>query len=480
MTQQPQLLFDRIDERVWLARQENDFAYFHALRLKFEYLTKIVVSGMIACIEDDADRYSLEYELVHRANSIGTWLEILNDALSSKHLIHEALGLARDITERVGPGDWRHAAVNDLYQAARVIGVETNDPKGKVALKQFFHIGVQLRNKGPGHGATTARMFSESCPELASALDAVRQNLEIFRLPWVYLHRNLSGSYRVRPLLNECSSFDYLRGTRDVQLPNGVFFRLNDQAHPIHVPLIFFDSDSNDIFLPNEKLTGKKFETLSYFTGKRLSQDGSAWLKPLETARVKHDSARRDEKSAEDPRTIERGEASGGSSIKKMYMVRGGSKGVHFGKFLERGVVAIGWPQLGDLSRYESREAIREALLRKFPGLSPRPAAVWTDNLFGFSRELPKSDFVITYNPTRQLYAVGKIAGEYTYDPEFFAFKTNNFPNYIRVDWNPVRFSRSQLSDPAKKALGSQLTVFRLKNEAVVEEILGLVRNGRQ
>ena len=170
-----------------------------------------------------------------------------------------------------------------------------------------------------------------------------------------------------------------------------------------------------------------------------------------------------------------------------MYMVRSKNTGfdrdrneVHFEKFLKRGVIAVGWPELGDLSRFESREAIREAWLRIHPELSRQSAAAQTGNLFRFSRELPKSDFVITYRSDRRLYAVGKIAGEYTYDPDFFAFQEDNFPNIIPVNWNPVRFSRSQLSDPAKKALGSQLTVFRLKNEAAVEEILGLVRNGRQ
>ena len=162
----------------------------------------------------------------------------------------------------------------------------------------------------------------------------------------------------------------------------------------------------------------------------------------------------------------------------KMYMVRGGVGGVHFGKFLERGVVAIGWPQIGDLSRYESREAIREALLRKFPGLSPRPAAVWTDNLFGFSQELLVGDLVITYDPNERLYAVGKIAGEYTYDPDFFGFRENNFPNLIRVNWNPVRFSRRQLSGSAQRALGLPPTVFQVNDEAAVKEILGLVQDG--
>ena len=179
------------------------------------------------------------------------------------------------------------------------------------------------------------------------------------------------------------------------------------------------------------------------------------------------------------PSSAKGGKASGGASPKKMYMVRSGSGSeIRFGKFLERGVIAIGWPQLEDLSRYESRGAIKEALLREFPRLSQRAAAVWIDNLFGFSRELPKSDYVITYNPNERLYAVGKIAGEYKYDPGFFAFRENNFPNLISVDWNPIRFQRRELSGSAQRALGLRPTVFQVNDEAAVEEILGLVRDG--
>ena len=59
---------------------------------------------------------------------------------------------------------------------------------------------------------------------------------------------------------------------------------------------------------------------------------------------------------------------------------------------------------------------------------SRRSAGAQAGNLFRFSRELREGDYVITYNPNERLYAVGKIAGKYTYDPEFFAFKTDNFP----------------------------------------------------
>ena len=73
-------LFDGIDNRIALDKEDGDHAYFHALSLKLEYVTKIVTSSVISCIGEDVDRhrYSLEHKLV-RENSIGAWVKALND-----------------------------------------------------------------------------------------------------------------------------------------------------------------------------------------------------------------------------------------------------------------------------------------------------------------------------------------------------------------------------------------------------------------
>ena len=123
------LLFDRINTRVALDKEDGDHAYFHALSLKLEHLAKIVTAGVVACVGDDVDRqrYSLEHRLV-RADSIGTWIETLNGALvgpPSQLFSGSALDLVRDLTQRVSLGDWRHTAVTNLNRAAREIGVET-------------------------------------------------------------------------------------------------------------------------------------------------------------------------------------------------------------------------------------------------------------------------------------------------------------------------------------------------------------------
>lgn len=65
-------LLSGINNRVEQGKEDGDLAYFYALSLKLEYLTKIVTSGVVACIGDDVDRhrYSLEHKLI-RADSMG-------------------------------------------------------------------------------------------------------------------------------------------------------------------------------------------------------------------------------------------------------------------------------------------------------------------------------------------------------------------------------------------------------------------------
>ena len=75
-------IFDGIASRVAQDRDEGDVSYFHALALRMEFDVKLATVGLIACIEDDADRnrYGLEHTLV-RANSLGNWTSALHSSL---------------------------------------------------------------------------------------------------------------------------------------------------------------------------------------------------------------------------------------------------------------------------------------------------------------------------------------------------------------------------------------------------------------
>ena len=279
-------LFTAIDKRTELDLEDGDQAYFNGLMLKLEYLTKVTVAGVVACVDEDENRhrYSLEHKLV-RANSLGDWTEALNTALvgpPAQFFLSDARVLTRDLTEQVDSEDWRHGVVRALSIAAAEIGLEY--PLGtKVALRQFFDIAVQLRNRTRGHGAPTSTQCGRSCSRLKIALEDFTRNCKLFAIPWAYLHRNLSGKYRVTPLQNDCSSFDYLKRTSDGRLPNGVYLNLPgnyDATIPVHVPLLFVESSIIDIAVPNGNYKAHKFEALSYVTNDIVRVDGSVWAHP--------------------------------------------------------------------------------------------------------------------------------------------------------------------------------------------------------
>ena len=212
MTVRP--LFEGIDRRIELDREDSDSAYFHALTLKLEYLTKLVTAGVLACVGDDLDRhrYSVEHTLV-RADSIGEWVRALNTILvgpAAQFFLPRSSEVIKALTERVGHEDWRHSAVTAMKKDAEEVGADGKIGK-RVALRQLFVIGAQLRNRSRGHGATTTEQYSRASPYLHSALTALTENVPLFELPWVYLHQNLSGKYRVSPLSGETSCFDYLK-----------------------------------------------------------------------------------------------------------------------------------------------------------------------------------------------------------------------------------------------------------------------------
>ena len=282
------LLLRGMNHRVDVDRDGGDIAYFHALLLKLEYLTKIVVSGVVACVEDDSDRhrYSLEYELV-RANSLGSWVTVLNNALvgpPAECLISSARHLVRDLTQKVGPGDWRQTVICQLNEAAKAADLDV-PIGGRVALKTFFEIGVQIRNRTRGHGAATMSQCSRACPPLATAMELLTQNMEIFRVPWVHLHRNLSGKFRVSSLLNDPSPFEYLKKTRDTQLPNGVYLHLIDPsgvASHVRTSFVATTPELRDILVPNGNYRDGSYEVLSYASNDISRHDGTYWRLPPE------------------------------------------------------------------------------------------------------------------------------------------------------------------------------------------------------
>ena len=100
-----------------------------------------------------------------------------------------------------------------------------------------------------------------------------------------------------------------------------------------------------------------------------------------------------------------------------------------WGEFLELGIAAIGWDDLGDLSEYESREAIHSTLIENGYGQNPIMAslAAWE-----FVNEIKIGDVVLVKRGRDVILGWGEVTGDYAYEAE-----RAEYVNQRTVQWHP-------------------------------------------
>ncbi|MFI5496609.1 NB-ARC domain-containing protein [Actinoplanes sp. NPDC051859] len=276
----------RMLERLALAREDSDAAYFFDLMYLGEMLVKLLVVELLTGMTDDREhhRYALEYRLL-RADGIGEWASVLDEAATgtaSQHLTPYVRDSQMALTISCGPDDpsWQRAAVDSLSRACLEIDPKVEETSNrKVSLRVWVRTFVWLRNRTRGHGAPKTARLAGACLDLHKSLALILTNAPAFQRPWAYLKRNLSGKYRVSVFSGRREQFVYLTKENNHSLSDGVYL-FNEE--PRHANLLFTDPDLTDFFLPNGAFRNQAFECLSYITDERQEQDGSAYLLPVE------------------------------------------------------------------------------------------------------------------------------------------------------------------------------------------------------
>jgi hypothetical protein len=93
----------------------------------------------------------------------------------------------------------------------------------------------------------------------------------------------------------------------------------------------------------------------------------------------------------------------------------------------DQGIAAIGWPKLGDLSVYKSKEEILNALDELTPDQNNSLVALM---LWNISREMKPGDIVFAKLGRSEVIGWGEVAGGYS-----FAGEQEEYPHVIAVDW---------------------------------------------
>jgi len=285
------LPFEFMWKRVEIAKQNSEDACFNSLMYMGEMFTKFTVAGMLAGIDDGRERhqYRLKYRLV-RADGIGEWSQALDEMITGVPRQYLTFGgdEINQLTQKVKEGEWQYDSVYLLDKCLKVIEPQTEKLATKVSVRNWFKIFTELRNKTRGHGAVYSHKLSQICEELELSIRQFQDNFSLFQLDWAYLKQSFSRKkYHVINLNNNSSSFEFLKTQigKSHNFSDGIyiFFDQNGDTKSIRkVDMIYSNIDMNDFFLPNGNFKDKQYETISYISGDKVSEDSKYFLTPID------------------------------------------------------------------------------------------------------------------------------------------------------------------------------------------------------
>lgn len=143
--------------------------------------------------------------------------------------------------------------------------------------------------------------------------------------------------------------------------------------------------------------------------------------------------------------------------------------GIHAGEtgnadlqFKTRNCIAIGWEEMGDLSKLAAdRAAFKTAVRKVYPSIKDGAVANYAGQLFRFVHEMKPGDFVAYPSKKDRQVHLGQIEGDYRYEPKEFA----GYPNIRPVKWLKA-VPRSHYTQGALYEVGSAMSLFMIRNYA--------------
>lgn len=112
-------------------------------------------------------------------------------------------------------------------------------------------------------------------------------------------------------------------------------------------------------------------------------------------------------------------------------------------EFYERGVMGLGWHQLGDLRGYATKEEMRQRLLETRDDNTSQTnsaRAVWQ-----FANDMKPGDVIFVKRGLKEIIGRGVVTGDYVYDPE-----GGEYPHLREVSWKRPGSWRSDQQFPMK------------------------------
>jgi restriction system protein len=143
--------------------------------------------------------------------------------------------------------------------------------------------------------------------------------------------------------------------------------------------------------------------------------------------------------------------------------------GIHAGRngeadqlFLKKNCVAIGWIEMGDLSKITpNRDAFKEKAAQVYHHSKPGAIPVYAGVAYRFAHEMKPGDLVAYPSKLDREIHIGRIEGDYEYNPRI----DTRYPNLRRAKWLKA-VPRTRFTQGALYEIGSAVTLFQVKTYA--------------
>ena len=133
---------------------------------------------------------------------------------------------------------------------------------------------------------------------------------------------------------------------------------------------------------------------------------------------------------------------------------------------IENGLIAIGWHEMGDVSKIApTRQAFKAAYAAALPHSKLGTIPVSAGQVFRFVHEMQVGDIVVYASRHDRMINIGRVTGPYEYVVDMDA----EYPHRRAVEWLK-HINRDEFSQSALYEIGSAMTLFKVASHA--EEFL--------
>ena len=153
-----------------------------------------------------------------------------------------------------------------------------------------------------------------------------------------------------------------------------------------------------------------------------------------------------------------------------LWMVRAGSYGEREAIALEKGLVAIGWEDLPDLSTIKTKEQLEKIYWEQYPDSKKMEAANQVGQIWRFIYEIQHGDLVALPLKTQSAIAIGEITGIYE-----CSTIAENIKHIRKVKWLKT-IPRTAFDQDLLYSFGAFMTVCQIKRNNAEERVVKILK----